>query len=90
MGPALRGFVQETRCVELTEQFDACVAALGRFRATHRARGALYLRSRPSGGLARASTGLTIGIHDEPLVAFERSMDERFAETQSAIIGQGR
>jgi hypothetical protein len=82
-GPALRGFVLDSRCEELTDQFDACVGALGRFRVTHRARGALYLRSRPPGNVARASTGLTIGVHDEPLGTFDRAMEERIAETQS-------
>jgi len=84
-GPALRCFVQESRCDDLTDRFDACVAALGRFRGTHKARGALYLRSRPPGDVGRASTGMTIGVHDEPLGTFERSMDERIAETQSGI-----
>lgn len=84
-GPALRGLVLASRSDEMTAQFDACVAALGRFRVTHKARGALYLRSRPPGDVARASTGLTIGVHDEPLETFERSMDERIAETQRGM-----
>lgn len=88
-GPVLRDFVLDSRCDELTAQFDACVIALGRFRITHRARGALYLRSRPSGDVARASTGLTIGVHDEALATFERSMDERVIETQSALLRPG-
>jgi len=92
-GPALRGFVQKSRSDDLTEQFDTCVAALGRFRGTHKARGALYLRSRPPGDVARTSTGLTIGVHDEPLGTFERSMDERIAETRAGLFranGRGR
>jgi len=83
-GPALRAFVAETGCRELTNQFDSCVAALCSFRGTHRARGALYLRDRPAAEAPRASTGMTIGVHDDPVVTFERSMNERIAETQAA------
>jgi hypothetical protein len=85
-GPALRAFVANSGSAELTTQFDACVTALSSFRATHRARGALYLRSRPSGEVSRASTGLSIGVGDEPVGTFERAMNERIAETQCGVL----
>lgn len=84
-GPILRAFVAETGCRELTDQYDTCVAALSSFRVTHRARGALYLRNRPNDDAPRASTGLAIGAHDDPVVTFEQSMNERIAETQAAM-----
>ncbi len=89
-GPFLRRFVHDTAAPELTDRFDNCVTALGSFRLTHRARGALYLRSRPTGGVARASTGLTIGADDDPTVTFERAMNERIVETQAAMLRPGR
>lgn len=90
VGPALRTFVGESESHELTEQFDACVAALGSLRSTHRARGSLYLRSRPPGDVARASTGLSIGVDDAPVATFERSMNERIAETHSGMFRPSR
>lgn len=89
-GQFVRGFVQETRSTDLTDRFDICVAAVSSFRVTHRARGLLYLRSRPAGDVARASTGLTIGVDDDPLTVFDRSMSERIVETQAAMVGACR
>jgi indoleamine 2,3-dioxygenase len=89
-GPLVRSFVTGSRSAELTARFDACVAALSSFRVTHRVRGALYLRSRPPGDVARTSTGLTIGVDDEPLAVFEQSMTERIDETRSAMFNPGR
>lgn len=85
-GPIVRSYVRDAGSPELVEQFNSCVAALGAFRGTHRARGSQYLRNRPSDNAARASTGLVIGVHDDPLVMFERSMTERIAETQAGTI----
>jgi hypothetical protein len=85
-GPILRAFVVDARSRELADQFDACIAAVSRFRVTHRARGARYLRSRPAGDVPRASTGLTIGIHDDPVTTFERSMNERIVETHAGML----
>jgi hypothetical protein len=90
VGPLLRAFVRESGSAELAARFDACVGALGSFRVTHRARGALYLRSRPPGDVARASTGLTIGVDDDPLGAFDASMTERIDETRGAMFDPTR
>jgi indoleamine 2,3-dioxygenase len=84
-GPVLRNFVAGAGSPELTEGFDGCVAALTSFRVTHRARGTQYLAGRPSSEVPRASTGLTIGIRDDPLATFERSMTERIVETRAAM-----
>lgn len=85
-GPLLRRFVRDTGSPELTDGFNSCVAALGSFRLTHRGRGALYLRSRPPAETGRASTGLMIGVDDDPVDTFERAMDERIAESRAAIL----
>lgn len=76
-GPVIRSFVRESGCKDLRMHFNRCVAALRSFRATHQARGCQYLRTRPNDGGARASTGLTIGVGDDPIETFERTMAER-------------
>ncbi len=86
VGPALRSFVVGTGSREFAERFDACILALARFRVTHRARGAQYLRSRPTADVPRASTGLTIGIDDDPVSTFDRTMNERIMETDEATL----
>lgn len=88
-GPVLRGFVHRSACGPLTEAFNKCVGDLSRFRSTHHARGAEYLRNRPSGDVARTSTGLVIGVDDDPMKTFECSMAERAAETDAAILSVG-
>lgn len=85
-GPMIRAFVEQSSCQELVTQFNACIAALGTFRATHRARGSQYLGSRSSCDASRASTGLTIGIDDDPLATFGCTMAARAAETEAAIV----
>ena len=85
-GPLLRAFVTDGGSPELAARFDACVLALARFRVTHRARGAQYLRNRSPSEVPRASTGLTIGIHDDPVSTFDQSMNERIAETYEAML----
>jgi indoleamine 2,3-dioxygenase len=85
-GPVVRAFVRHSTCGALTEQFNRCVRDLGRFRATHQARGAQYLSNRPPAGAARASTGLLIGIDDDPMAMFECTMAERAAETEAATV----
>ncbi len=84
--PVVRGYVRQTGCGELVDEFNKCVRALVRFRATHQARGSRYLRDRPAGDVARASTGLVIGVEDDPILTFERTMAERAAETEAAAI----
>jgi len=85
-GPVLRRFIVETGWPALTEQFNRCVSGVTSFRTTHHARGALYLRNRPPDGASRVSTGLTIGVDDDPLAVFERTMSERTAETRDATL----
>jgi hypothetical protein len=85
-GPVIRGFVCQAGSADLVERFDGCVRGLGRFRATHHARGGQYLRNRPLGDGPRASTGLIIGVDDDPLATFDRTMAERAAETQAALL----
>jgi hypothetical protein len=85
-GPVIRDFVRTSGCPVLTERFNRCVSDLGRFRATHRARGAQYLLERPGGDAARASTGLAIGVDDDAIATFERTMAERAAETLAAVL----
>jgi hypothetical protein len=89
-GPLLRTYVAESGSTELVERFDACILALARFRVTHRARGAQYLRSRPAATVPRASTGLSIGIHDDALATFDRAMNERIGETYAAMLRSDR
>jgi hypothetical protein len=86
-GPVLRSFVARTGCPDLTRQFDACISALGSFRATHLARGARYLRHRSDGDGPRASTGLTIGVESDAVATFEQSMTARIVETRAAVLG---
>lgn len=83
-GPAIRDVVRHSGCEELTEQFNGCVAALSSFRRTHQARGTQYLRSSQTGTSPRASTGLTIGVDDDAVATFERTMTARIAETEAA------
>lgn len=85
-GPAIRAAVRRSHCPELTEQFNNCIGALCSFRATHRARGAQYLRAHQKGSGARASTGLTIGVDDDPITTFESTMAARAAETEAAML----
>ncbi|MBW3557723.1 MAG: indoleamine 2,3-dioxygenase, partial [Actinobacteria bacterium] len=86
-GPLVRGVVRQSRCEELNNQFNNCIAALSSFRATHQARGAQYLRARQAGSGARASTGLTIGVDDDdPVATFEGAMAARRAETEAATV----
>ena len=85
-GPVIRAFVRQSRCQELVDQFNRCVAALGSFRATHQARGAQYLRNRPTGDAGRASTGLMISVDDDPILTFEATMAQRTAETEAAML----
>jgi hypothetical protein len=89
-GPFLRSYVADSGSCDLTERFDACIAALSRFRVTHRARGAQYLRGRPPATVPRASTGLSIGIDDDPVTTFERAMNERISETNDAMLQSDR
>lgn len=86
-GPIVRAQVRQSGDTKLTEQFDRCVRALSSFRATHQARGTQYLRHRPPGDGARASTGLTIGVNDDALLTFDRTMAERVRETRAATLG---
>lgn len=83
-GPVISSYVRWCGCEELTAQFNKCLGGLSSFRATHKARGAQYLRNQPDGDAVRASTGLTIGIDDNPIETFERTMAERAAETEAA------
>jgi hypothetical protein len=85
-GPVIRAFVRTSGRDDLTEQFNRCVRDLGNFRATHRARGAQYLRNCPAGDSCRASTGLSIGLDDDPSATFEHTMAERAAETHAALL----
>jgi hypothetical protein len=85
-GPVLRAYVIGTGSQSLAERFDGCIGALARFRVTHVARGAQYLRSRPPAAIPRASTGLSIGTNAEPVSTFERSMNERVRETYDAML----
>ncbi len=85
-GPVLRGFVLGARCRDLSEQYNRCIRGVTGFRTTHLSRGALYLRNGPEDGTGRASTGLTIGVGDEPLAIFERTMSERTLETRAAML----
>jgi hypothetical protein len=85
-GPVIRGFVRACDRADLSEAFNRCVRDLGSFRATHHARGAKFLRSRPGGNGARASTGLTIGVDDDPMEIFDRTMAERESETYAATL----
>ncbi len=85
-GPIVRTFILHAACKELREQFNMCVKAMRSFRTTHQARGAQYLRNRQTGDAARASTGLMIGVDDDPVATFERAMTERTAETEVAIL----
>lgn len=85
-GPAIRAAVRHSRSQELTERFNDCVGALSSFRATHQARGAQYLRARRGGVGARASTGLTIGVGDDPIATFNGAMAARRAETGAATL----
>jgi indoleamine 2,3-dioxygenase len=85
-GPMIRAFVHQSSCEELVTQFNKCVGALGAFRAAHHARGSQYLAPRSSGEASRASTGLTIGIDDDPIATFGCTMAARAAETEAAIL----
>ena len=85
-GPTVRANIRESGSTELIEEFNGCVRALCSFRSTHQARGAQYLRNRPSDDVARASTGLMLGVDDDPIATFERTMAERTAETEAATI----
>jgi indoleamine 2,3-dioxygenase len=85
-GRTVRANVRRSGSTELIERFNDCVTALCSFRATHQARGAQYLRNRPADDAARASTGLMIGVDDDPIATFERTMAERTAETEAATI----
>ncbi len=85
-GPLLRRFVRDTGCPALTDQYNRCIRGVVSFRNTHKSRGALYLRNRPESGTERVSTGLTIGVGDDPLEVFERTMSERTSETQAAML----
>lgn len=85
-GPVLRSFVLDIGCPDLTEQYNRCIRDVISFRTTHHARGAVYLRDRPEDGTGRVSTGLTIGLDDDPLAVFERTMSERTLETRAATL----
>lgn len=85
-GPVLRIFVRHSRCEELTGQFNRCVGALRSFRTTHQCRGAQYLRARRTEDAGRASTGLSIGVEEDPIATFECTMAARVAETEAAIL----
>ena len=86
-GPVIRAVVRESGCEELTEAFDNCIGALSSFRATHKARGAQYLRNDQTGTGARASTGLTIGVDDDdPIATFKTTMAARMGETEAATL----
>ena len=83
-GPIVRTAALASANPEVVEGFNRCVWSLRSFRSTHRARGAQYLRHRPSAGAPRASTGLTIGPDDDATATFEAAMTERVAETEAA------
>lgn len=85
-GPVLRRFLLDVGCADLTEQYNRCIRDVISFRTTHHARGAIYLRERPEDGTGRVSTGLTIGLDDDPLAVFERTMSERTHETRAATL----
>ncbi len=89
-GPLIRAFIRESRSHDLREQFNECVCNLNSFRATHKARGAQYLRNRPGPDAVRASTGLVIAVDDDPIATFERAMAERITETSAAILSPAR
>lgn len=85
-GPVLRRFVLDTRCPDLTEQYNRCIRGIVSFRAAHHSRAILYLRSRTGDGGGRVSTGLTIGVDDDAVAVVERTMSERALETQAAMV----
>lgn len=85
-GRFLRDFVTTSGAPALARQFDACLQAVISFRATHRSRGARYLRDRARVDGVRASTGLVIDLESDPVAAFERSMTARIRETHLAMI----
>lgn len=85
-GRLVRANVRNSGSEELIGQFNDCVRALRSFRATHHTRGAQYLRSGLVNAGERASTGLTIGVQDDPVATFDRTMAERVADTEAATI----
>jgi CRP-like cAMP-binding protein len=99
----LRSFVQQTGVSGLFRRHDSCVMALNKFRVAHRARGARYLDSGRYGSSGRISTGMGIewrppdGAEQtpvrpdaaaDPIALFVTRMNDRIAETESALLAR--
>ena len=89
-GAMLRRFVLNNRCPNLIEQYNKCIRGVTSFRTAHRSRGVLYLSSPPEDGGRRVSTGLTIGVDEDPVAIFGRTMSERILETHAATLPPDR
>ncbi len=80
----VRAFVASSGDARLRDAYDECLALLQRWRRSHRARGALYIRGDAENPVEDyASTGLVVGLDTDRVATFEAAMDQHIAETHA-------
>jgi hypothetical protein len=83
----LRDFVAGSGDEQLRAAYDECLNVLQRWRQSHRARGAMYIRGEDGAPVEYASTGLVVGLDSDRAAVFEASMDGHIAETRAQKLG---
>ncbi len=83
----LRDFVQGAGDEALTAAYDDCLTMLERWRRSHRARGAMFIRGDETSTGEYASTGLVVGLDSDHVATFQRSMDGHIEATGAQRLG---
>lgn len=85
-GGDVRSWVARRDDPRLSTLFNDCADAMLTWRRTHEKRGALYLRGESNVAEEYTSTGQVVALGTDRVTHFERSMQERAAETREAAV----
>lgn len=81
----VRDFVIRSRSDELERQYNDCIGIMARFRTSHQARGAAYIRGDDSPKTI-TSTGLSLSGEESAVQVFGEAMEERIRETTQSLL----
>lgn len=84
-GNVVRDFVVRSRSNELKRQYNECISIMARFRTSHQARGAAYIRGDGSPKTI-TSTGLSLSGEESAVQVFDEAMEERLRETRQGLL----
>lgn len=81
----VRDFVMGSRSNELERRYNDCIGIMARFRTSHQARGAAYIRGDASPKTI-TSTGLSLSGEGSAVRVFSEAMEERLRETTQSLL----